>query len=78
VRVLPLEGFPLPVFGVLWQGRPAPVVNGLLDIVRQTTDELLRDEDPALLLPGSQPALAGQGRGASSPGHASEASPEQR
>jgi DNA-binding transcriptional LysR family regulator len=62
VRVLPLENFPMPVFGVLWQGRPAPVVNGLLDIVRQTTVELLRDEDPALLLPGSQPARAGHKR----------------
>jgi hypothetical protein len=51
------------VFGVLWQGRPAPVVSGLLEIVRQATVELLRGEDPALLLPGSELAMAGQGRG---------------
>lgn len=63
VRVLRLEGFPMPVFGVLWQGRPTPVVSGLIEIVRQATVELLRGEDPALLLPGSELAMAGQGRG---------------
>jgi len=52
VRLLPLEGFPMPVFGMLWQGRPTPVVDGLLDIVRRVTVELFRGEDPALLLPG--------------------------
>jgi DNA-binding transcriptional LysR family regulator len=73
VRCLRLERFPMPVFGVLWQGRPTPVVNGLLDIVRRVTVELLRGEDPALLLPGSEPALAGQGRGSSPPRRTAEA-----
>jgi len=53
VRALPLEGFPMPVFGMLWQGRPTPVVNGLLDLVRRVTAELFSAEEPALLLPGS-------------------------
>jgi DNA-binding transcriptional LysR family regulator len=50
VRLLPLEDFPMPVFGMLWQGRPVPVVNGLIDIVRHATAELLGGEDPPLLL----------------------------
>jgi DNA-binding transcriptional LysR family regulator len=62
VRVLPLEGFPMPVFGVLWQGRPTPVVNGLLEGVRRATFELLRAEHPELLLPASKPALTGPNR----------------
>jgi hypothetical protein len=49
------------------------VVSGLLEIVRQATVELLRGEDPALLLPGSEPAKAGQGRGFSPPRHATGA-----
>jgi hypothetical protein len=40
----------MPVFGVLWQGRPTPVVSGLLEIVRQVTAELFRGQDPALLV----------------------------
>jgi DNA-binding transcriptional LysR family regulator len=73
VRSLRLEGFPMPVFGVLWQGRPTPVVNGLLDLVRRVTAELFRGEDPALLLPGSEPAMAEQDRGSSSPRHPTDA-----
>jgi hypothetical protein len=63
----------MPVFGVLWQGRPTPVVNGLLDLVRRVTAELFRGEDPALLLPGSEPAMAEQDRGSSSPRHPTDA-----
>ncbi len=67
VRLLRLDNFPMPVFGMLWQGRATPVVNGLLEIVRRVTVELLRGEDPALLLPGSERALTGQPRGSSPP-----------
>jgi hypothetical protein len=67
------EVIPCPVFGVLWQGRPTPVVNGLLDLVRRVTAELFRGEDPPLLLPGSEPARAGQDRGSSSPRHPTDA-----
>jgi DNA-binding transcriptional LysR family regulator len=57
VRLLPLEGFPMPMFGALWQGRPSPVINGLLDIVRRETVELVRGIDPSLLLPASEAPL---------------------
>ncbi len=57
VRLLPLPDFPVPVFGVLWQGRPAPVVAAFLDALRQATLELLAGEDSSLLLlPAPAPA----------------------
>jgi DNA-binding transcriptional LysR family regulator len=67
VRLLPLEGFPMPVFGALWQGRLTPVIGGMLEIVRQATRELFRGEDPALLLPDSERAIGVQGRTPSPP-----------
>jgi DNA-binding transcriptional LysR family regulator len=50
VRVLRLEGFPMPVFGVLWQGRPTSVVQALLDLVRRAVAELVGGGDSSLLL----------------------------
>lgn len=67
VRVLPLEGFPMPVFGLLWQGRLSPLVSGLMEIVRQAAVELFHDQDPPLLLPGSERPLAGPGAGSAVP-----------
>jgi DNA-binding transcriptional LysR family regulator len=54
VRVVRLDGFPMPVFGVLWQGRPTPVVQGLLDLVRRAAADLVRGEDSTLLLPSGE------------------------
>ena len=50
VRILALEGFPRPAFGVLWQGRRTPVMDALLKIVEQTVQQLLADEGPGLAL----------------------------
>jgi DNA-binding transcriptional LysR family regulator len=50
VRLLPLPDFPVPVFGVLWQGRPTPVVNTFLQMVRQAVASIMEGEDPSLLL----------------------------
>lgn len=36
VRLLPLEGFPLMTFGVLWQGVRTPVLDHFLTVVQQT------------------------------------------
>ena len=57
VRLLPLTDFPVPVFGVLWQGRPTPVVAAFLEVLRQATFDLFAGEDQSLvLLPPPAPA----------------------
>jgi hypothetical protein len=45
VRVLPL-----PAFGALWAGRPSPVVAALLEVPKQAVRDLMRGENPELLL----------------------------
>jgi DNA-binding transcriptional LysR family regulator len=59
VRLLPLVGFPMTIFGVLWQGRPTPVMQMMLKVVRQAVDALLKGEDASLMVPPN-----GAGRGA--------------
>jgi DNA-binding transcriptional LysR family regulator len=55
VRLLPLPDFPVPIFGVLWQGRPTAVVNAFLDAVRRATTALFAQGDASLLLlPGGE------------------------
>jgi DNA-binding transcriptional LysR family regulator len=55
VRLLPLDGFPMPTFGVLWQGRRTPVVEALLKIIEKAVRELLAGGGEHLLLLGGQP-----------------------
>ncbi len=50
VRILPLKGFPLTTFGVLWNGQRTPVADAFLQVVRQAARELLAGEDPRLSL----------------------------
>ncbi len=50
VRMVPLDGFPLTTFGVLWQGRPTPVMDSLVAILERKSRQLLEGEDPRLLL----------------------------
>jgi DNA-binding transcriptional LysR family regulator len=40
VRVLPLTDFPRVTFGVLWQGRRTPVLDGMIHILERTAREL--------------------------------------
>jgi DNA-binding transcriptional LysR family regulator len=48
IRIVPLDGFPLTTFGVLWQGRRTPVTDAIVRILEQKAAELLQGEDPAL------------------------------
>lgn len=50
VRVVPLDGFPLTTFGVLWQGRRTPVMDALVKTLEQKARNLLEGEDASLLL----------------------------
>lgn len=50
VRMVPLDGFPLTTFGVLWQGRSTPVMDFLVAILERKARQLLAGEDPRLLL----------------------------
>lgn len=50
VRTVPLEGFPLTTFGVLWQGRPTPVLNALLDLIKASVLKIMAGEDQSFLL----------------------------
>jgi hypothetical protein len=50
VRVLPLKGFPLTTFGVMWQGRRSAVLDALLTIVSGVVRKLMEGEDPSLML----------------------------
>jgi DNA-binding transcriptional LysR family regulator len=44
VRILPLNGFPVTTFGVLWQGRRTPVMDALLKILARAVEALLKAE----------------------------------
>ena len=50
VRVLPLPDFPMPAFGAIWAGKPSPVVTAFLELLKQAARELMRGENPELLL----------------------------
>ncbi len=50
VRVLPLDGFPMTVFGLLWQGRRTPVMEVFLKIVQQEARKAVAGADPNLSL----------------------------
>jgi DNA-binding transcriptional LysR family regulator len=50
VRILGLEGFPMTVFGVLWQGRQTPVMQMMIKVVRQAINALLDGEYVELLI----------------------------
>ena len=50
MRVLPLPDFPMPAFGAIWAGKPSPVVDAFLEVLQQAVRELLRGENPDLLL----------------------------
>jgi len=50
VRVLPLDGFPMTVFGVLWQGRRTPVMEVFLKSVQQEARKAVAGADPNLSL----------------------------
>jgi len=41
VRVLPLPDFPQATFGVLWQGRKTPVLQGMMNILERSAKELV-------------------------------------
>jgi DNA-binding transcriptional LysR family regulator len=43
IRVLPLEDFQPVTFGVLWQGKPAPIVQAFLTIIQETARVLLNE-----------------------------------
>lgn len=42
VRVLPLVDFPQVTFGVLWQGRKTPVLQGMIGLLERTGQELAK------------------------------------
>lgn len=44
VRTLPLEGFEPVVFGVQWQGRRTPLIDGLIKILESTAKQLVAGE----------------------------------
>jgi DNA-binding transcriptional LysR family regulator len=50
VRVLPLEGFPLTTFGLLWQGRKTPVLEGLIQLLEAAARQIMTGQDESLLL----------------------------
>jgi DNA-binding transcriptional LysR family regulator len=50
VRVVPLPGFPLTTFGVLWQGRKTPVLEAFLAILEKAARKLMAGEDPSRML----------------------------
>jgi DNA-binding transcriptional LysR family regulator len=50
VRVVPLKGFPLTTFGVLWQGRKTPVLEALVDLVQAAVRHIMDGEDDTLML----------------------------
>lgn len=58
VRLLQLDGFPMPTFGVLWQGRRTPVLDALLATVEAASRALHLGEDPGLWLAGDPAAAA--------------------
>lgn len=50
VRAVPLKGFPLTSFGVIWQGRQTPVLETLVNIIEATVRRLMEGEDQSLML----------------------------
>lgn len=50
VRIVPLDGFPMTTFGLLWQGRRSPVMDALLKTVAETAETLRKSENPNLPL----------------------------
>lgn len=50
VRLLPLPGFDLVPFGILWQGRRNPVLDALFEACKAAALKLLEGEDPKLSL----------------------------
>jgi DNA-binding transcriptional LysR family regulator len=63
IRVLPLPGFRRVTFGILWQGRRTPIIDGLIKAVEAASLRLLEGEDPDLSLlgkvNGDQGSIAG-------------------
>jgi predicted phosphohydrolase len=41
----------MTIFGVLWQGRPTPVMEMMRKVVRQAVEVLVTGDDARLLLP---------------------------
>jgi DNA-binding transcriptional LysR family regulator len=50
VRVVPLSGFPLTTFGLLWQGRKTPVLEALMVLVETAARGIMEGQDESLLL----------------------------
>ena len=50
VRLVPLDGFALVTFGVLWQGRRNPLLDSLFKKLEQAVRALMAGEDPSRLL----------------------------
>ena len=50
VRAVPLKGFPLTTFGVLWQGRKTPVLEALVVIVEAAARQIMAGQDQSLML----------------------------
>jgi len=50
VRAVPLKGFPLTTFGVMWQGRKTPVLEALLVLVEGAVRHLMAGEESSLML----------------------------
>jgi len=50
VRPLPLDGFELVTFGVLWQGRRNPLLDAFLKILEHAAREIMHGQDPRRLL----------------------------
>lgn len=53
VRVLPLPDFQRVTFGVLWQGRRTPILEGLIRILEQQAIQLAKKSAPPTRRPGS-------------------------
>ena len=41
IRILPLDDFQTVTFGVLWQGKPTPIVQAFLTTIQQAAQALL-------------------------------------
>jgi DNA-binding transcriptional LysR family regulator len=50
VRPLPLDGFELVTFGVLWQGQRTVVLEALFKLLESAARMVMEGEDPALML----------------------------
>jgi DNA-binding transcriptional LysR family regulator len=63
VRVLPLTDFPMPTFGAIWAGKPSPVVAAFLELLKHATRELMRGEQPELMLLPQESQPGGETKG---------------